>query len=147
MENASRKTLGINLLTDNSRNFDNRGNNIDLWGQEERKYKMKAKVRDTGEIIDVKFSLHPNPAIQDTYWWSKDKQEAYHTTELDFLEDDVSGKFIDWENRRFEIAKELYVRYVDYSRTESAELDAKECVECADFLINELKKSVNKTKS
>nr|DAS49694.1 MAG TPA: hypothetical protein [Caudoviricetes sp.] len=147
MENASRKTLGINLLTDNSRKFDNRGNNIDLWGQEERKYKMKAKVRDTGEIIDVKFSLHPNPAIQDTYWWSKDKQEAYHTTELDFLEDDVSGKFIDWENRRFEIAKELYVRYVDYSRTESAELDAKECVECADFLINELKKSVNKTKS
>ena len=147
MENASRKTLGINLLTDNSRKFDNRGNNIDLWGQEERKYKMKAKVRDTGEIIDVKFSLHPNPAIQDTYWWSKDKQEAYHTTELDFLEDDVSGKFIDWENRKFEIAKELYVRYVDYSRTESAELDAKECVECADFLINELKKSVNKTKS
>ena len=111
-----------------------------MWGQEERKYKMKAKVRDTGEFIDVKFSLHPNPAIQDTYWWSKDKQEAYHTMELDFLEDDVSGKFIDWENRRFEIAKELYVRYVDYSRTESAELDAKECVECADFLINELKK-------
>ena len=146
MENASRKTLGINLLTDNSRKFDNRGNNIDLWGQEERKYKMKAKVRDTGEIIDVKFSLHPNPAIQDTYWWSKDKQEAYHTMELDFLEDDVSGKFIDWEKRRFEIAKDLYVRYVDYSRIESAELDAKQCVKYADFLINELKKSVNKIK-
>lgn len=104
---------------------------------------MKAKVRDTGEIIDVKFSLHPNPAIQDTYWWSKDKQEAYHTMELDFLEDDVSGKFIDWEKRRFEIAKDLYVlyvRYVDYSRIESAELDAKQCVKYADFLINELKK-------
>lgn len=105
---------------------------------------MKARVRDTGEIIDVKFHIHPNPAIQDTYWWSKDKQEAYHTIELDFLETDVSGKFIDWEQRRFEIAKDLYVRCVDYPRIESAELDALFCVKYADILINELKKSANK---
>ncbi len=105
---------------------------------------MKARVRDTGEIIDVKFSLHPNPAIQDTYWWSKDKQEAYHTIELDFLEADVSRKFIDWEQRRFEIAKDLYARAVNYPHIESAGLDAQFCVKYADILINELKRGTNK---
>ena len=105
---------------------------------------MKARVKSTGEIVDVKFSLHPNPAIQDSYWWSKDKREVYHTIELDFLEADVSGKFIDWEQRRYEIAKGLYVRHVDYPCIECAELDAQNCVRYADFLINELKKSANK---
>ena len=115
-----------------------------MWGQEERKYKMKAKVRDTGEIIDVKFSLHPNPAIQDTYWWSKDKQESYHTTELDFLETDVSGKFIDWEQRRFEIAKDLYAKAVNNPHFGNDGLEAQRCVKYADILINELKRVTNK---
>ena len=101
---------------------------------------MKASVRDTGGIIDVKFSLHPNPAIQDTYWWSKDKQEAYHTIELDFLEADVSGKSIDWEQRRFEIAKDLYARAVYNPHVENDGLKAQHCVEYANFLIHELKR-------
>lgn len=105
---------------------------------------MKVRVRDTGEIIDVKFTLHPNPAIQDTYWWSKVKREAYHTTELDFIEADVPEKSIDWEQRRFEIAKDLYVRGVDYPHIESARLDAHHCVKYADILINELKRGTNK---
>lgn len=29
---------------------------------------MKAKVKDTGEIVDVKFVVHPNPNIDVTYW-------------------------------------------------------------------------------
>ncbi|MFC2812230.1 MAG: hypothetical protein ACFN4S_00205 [Prevotella conceptionensis] len=107
---------------------------------------MKARVKDTGEIIDVKFSLHPNPAIQDTYWWSKDKQEAYHTTELDFLEADVSGKFIDWEQRRFEIAKDLYARVVNDQHIWNDGLKTYHCVEYADNLIYVLKNSVNKIK-
>lgn len=107
---------------------------------------MKARVKDTGEIIDVKFSLHPNPAIQDTYWWSKDKQKAYHTIELDFLEADVSGKFIDWEQRRFEIAKDLYARAVNNPHFENDGLRAYHCVEYADNLIYVLKNSVNKIK-
>ena len=62
---------------------------------------MKAKVKDTGEIVDVKFTTHPNPAIDETYWWCGDKQESYHKSELDFMECDIG-----WEQRRYELAKE-----------------------------------------
>lgn len=61
---------------------------------------MKARIRATGEIVDVKFSTHPNPAIDETYWWCKDNQTAYHKSELDFM-----GENIDWEQRRYELAK------------------------------------------
>lgn len=61
---------------------------------------MKARVRATGEIVDVKFAVHPNPAVDETYWWCKDKQESYHKSELDFMESPI-----DWEQRRYEIAK------------------------------------------
>lgn len=62
---------------------------------------MKAKVKDTGEIVDVKFAVHPNPDVADTYWWCKDKQESYHKRELEFIEDTI-----DWEQRRYELAKD-----------------------------------------
>ena len=62
---------------------------------------MKAKVKDTGEVVDVKFAVHPNPAVDETYWWCKDKEESYHKSELDFMR-----STIDWEQRRYEIAKE-----------------------------------------
>lgn len=61
---------------------------------------MKAKVKDTGEVVDVKFSIHPNPDVEDTYWWCKDKEESYHKRELEFVEDTI-----DWEQRRYELAK------------------------------------------
>lgn len=50
---------------------------------------MKARVRATGEIVDVKFSTHPNPAIDETYWWCKDNQTAYHKSELDFMGENI----------------------------------------------------------
>ena len=61
---------------------------------------MKAKVKDTGEGVNVKVAVHPNPAVDETYWWCKDKQESYHKSELDFMENDI-----DWEQRRYELAK------------------------------------------
>ena len=57
---------------------------------------------------------------------------------------DVPEKFIDWEQRRFEIAKDIYVRYVDYPRVSSAVLDAQECIKLADVLIKEFKKAQTK---
>jgi hypothetical protein len=62
---------------------------------------MKAKVKDIGEIVDVKFVVHPNPNVDDTYWWCEDKQKSYHKNELDFIKYDI-----DWEQRRYELAKE-----------------------------------------
>lgn len=61
---------------------------------------MKAKVKDTGEIVDVTFVVHPNPDVDDTYWWCKEKEESYHKSELEFMESTV-----DWEQRRYELAK------------------------------------------
>lgn len=62
---------------------------------------MKAKVKDTGDIINVVFITHPNPAINVTYWWCEDNQIAYHESELDFM-----GENINWEQRRYELAKD-----------------------------------------
>jgi len=101
---------------------------------------MKAKVKDTGEIVDVKFSTHPNPAVDETYWWCKDKQESYHKSELDFMECDI-----DWEKRRYEIAKEamnglLSAPVVDGVNPNPSFKDiATFSVRLADALIEELK--------
>lgn len=101
---------------------------------------MKAKVKDTGEIVDVKFSTHPNPAVDETYWWCKDKQESYHKSELDFMECDI-----DWEKRRYEIAIEamnglLSAPVVDGVNPNPSFKDiATFSVRLADALIKELK--------
>lgn len=111
---------------------------------------MKAKVKDTGEIIDVNFTTHPNPAVDETYWWCKDNQTSYHKMELDFM-----GNAIDWEQRRYEIAKdamcgilssgentEYACSAAEYSKTEkhtSPKAISRYAVACADALIAELK--------
>ena len=113
---------------------------------------MKARVKDTVEIVDVKFSLHPNQAVDETYWWCKDNQTAYHKSELDFMD-----STIDWEQRRYEIAKEAMsgilgdencVGYAsvaaEYSENEKHTYPtavSRYAVACADALIKELKGS------
>lgn len=100
---------------------------------------MKAKVKDTGEIVDVKFTTYPNPAVEETYWWCKDKQESYHKSELDFMECDI-----DWEQRRYELAKEamngLLCAIVDgVNPTPIVEDTVKLSLTLADALIRKLK--------
>lgn len=107
---------------------------------------MKAKVKDTGEIVDVKFSTHPNPAVDETYWWCKDKQESYHKSELDFMECDI-----DWEQRRYEIAKDAMNGLLSapvvagVNPNPSFKDIATFSVRLADALIKELKEGENKT--
>ena len=97
---------------------------------------MKAKVKDTGEIVDVKFSTHPNPAVDETYWWCKDKQESYHKSELDFMECDI-----DWEQRRYEIAKDIVANSFSTPMGNVSIVSyIHDCVQVADLLIEELKK-------
>lgn len=103
---------------------------------------MKAKVKDTGEIVEVKFSTHPNPAIDETYWWCNDKQESYHKSELNFM-----GSTIDWEQRRYEIAKAAMVGTLAFPVIEGVNPNpnateiCKLSVKLADALIEELKKT------
>lgn len=101
---------------------------------------MKAKIKETGEIIDVKFCLHPNPAVDETYWWCKDKQESYHKRELDFLDVDMVDKPIDWEQRRYEIAKDIVANsFATPMENVSMVSYIHNCVQVADMLIEELK--------
>ncbi len=100
---------------------------------------MKAKVKDTGEIVDVKFVVHPNPNVDDTYWWCEDKQKSYHKNELDFIKYDI-----DWEQRRYELAKEamngLLCAIVDgVNPTPIVEDTVKLSLTLADALIRKLK--------
>ena len=103
---------------------------------------MKARIKDTGEIIDVKFGLHPNPAVVETYWWCKDKQECYHKRELDFLDVDmVMNKPIDWEQRRYEIAKDIVANsFATPMENMSMVSYIHQCVNIAEILIDELKR-------
>ncbi len=101
---------------------------------------MKARIKETGEIINVKFSVHPNPAVDETFWWCKDKQESYHTWELDFMEVDTIRKFIDWEQRRYEIAKDVLASSFSTPMEGTSILSyVRSCVQVADILIAELK--------
>lgn len=98
--------------------------------------KAKVKVKDTGEIVDVKFSTHPNPAVDETYWWCSDKQESYHKSELDFMECDI-----DWEQRRYEIAKDIVANSFSTPMGNVSIVSyIHDCVQVADLLIEELKK-------
>ena len=103
---------------------------------------MKAKVKDTGEVVDVMVAVNPNPAVDETYWWCKDKQESYHKSELDFME-----STIDWEQRRYETAKEAMNGFLSapvmdgVNPNPSAEDVATYSVKLADALIKELKGS------
>ena len=100
---------------------------------------MKARIKETGEIINVKFSVHPNPAVDETYWWCQDKRESYHKWELDFLEIDTTRKFIDWEQRRYEIAKDVLAASFSTPMDGTSILSyVHDCVKVADILIEEL---------
>lgn len=110
---------------------------------------MKARIKETGEIVDVKFSVHPNPAVEETYWWCKAKQESYHKWELDFWGVNIFGEFVDWEQRRCEIAKDamngiLSAPIVDGVDPNPSVKDvAALSVRLADALIEELKGGSN----
>lgn len=97
---------------------------------------MKARVKDTGDIVNVVFTLHPNPAVGEVYWWCQDNQTAYHKSELDFM-----GENIDWEQRRYEIAKDIVANSFSTPMGNVSMVSyIHDCVQVADLLIAELKK-------
>jgi len=87
---------------------------------------MKARVKETGEIIDVE-------SITDSYGNGKWRmtnadgkpRRVYNASNLEFIEPEP----IDWEQMRYKIAKELFVCAYNTA------------VDLADTLIKELKKS------
>lgn len=97
---------------------------------------MKARLKDSGKIVDVKYEY------VDNVWRVTDgepKWGRYHEKEIEFLDD----KEIDWEQRRYEIAKDMLAAFMSnssydiYSRGEEEQVQW--AVVFADALIDELK--------
>ena len=84
---------------------------------------MKAKVIETGETIDITIFLDRFGGPK-RYWDSKNKKE-YSKSDLDFRVgvqmNDETVKPIDWEQRRYEIAKDMLV--ASYSQIEEYDVD------------------------
>ena len=108
---------------------------------------MKKRIRKTGEIVDVIDYYNLMGAERDSndsisYIDSKG-EEHHHEKGLNLWWDfedveEVPNTHIDWEQRRYEIAKEVFASIYDFT------IDrinfAKYAVDAADALIAELKK-------
>ena len=112
---------------------------------------MKKRIRKTGEIVDVIDYYNLMGAERDSndsisYIDSKG-EEHHHEKGLNLWWDfedveEVPNTHIDWEQRRYEIAKEVFASIYDFT------IDrinfAKYAVDAADALIAELKKGSEK---
>lgn len=89
---------------------------------------MKARVKSTGVLVDV------TPQLD--YLYVCDNM-VYRECELDF-------SAIDWEQRRYELAKDIIKAVIADDRGGNSDAIAKYTVNCADALIKRLKEENNK---
>lgn len=98
---------------------------------------MKAKVKATGEIVEViKYSKY-NHCIEYGNSFGE-----YDTKSLDDVDLIIDEPTIDWEQRRYEIAKDVLAAQIsdtEYAENNSEQILAKYAVKYADALIEELK--------
>ena len=87
---------------------------------------MKARVKSTGEIVEIKNLYDDGTAlVNDKY---------FKVSELDFF-----SETIDWEQRRYELAKDIIKAVVADDCGGNSDAIAKYAVNCADALIKRLK--------
>lgn len=91
---------------------------------------MKARVKLTGEIVNVKDLYDDGTAL------ANDKY--FKVSELDFLSETV-----DWEQRRYELAKDIIKAVVADDCGGNSDAIAKYAANCADALIKRLKEVNN----
>lgn len=97
---------------------------------------MKARIKDTGEVVNAKYDH------MDCVWRvtkGEHKGYCFHERELEFFDDTK----IDWEQRRYEIAKDMMAAALNNPceeiHTGEPDMQAKWAVAFADALIAELK--------
>ena len=97
---------------------------------------MKAKIKSNGEVIEVSQTenIITKRGVERQYVDNKRSWCTYVQSELEFIKEEPH-KNIDWEQRRYEIAKEVFA--YDIFQNEHLE---KVAVHAADALIAELKK-------
>ena len=98
---------------------------------------MKAKIRTTGEIVDVKMTKWG------MYGDATNMNRLYALHDIEIIEDTIENvNNIDWEHRRYEVAKEAMLRMIDPNVLTQKYCDmAVNAVEFANALIEELKEA------
>lgn len=103
---------------------------------------MKAKVKETGEIVDIDKNYSIIEYIRNIYT-DKSTQKKYQEKELEFIQEPSND--INWEQRRYEIAKVMLSAVFEskdsYGYRITLKEAATEAVSYADALIEELKKT------
>lgn len=98
---------------------------------------MKARVKSTGVLVDVTPQLNINSQHNNDYLYVCDNM-VYRECELDFF-----SETIDWEQRRYELAKDIIKAVVADDCGGNSDAIAKYAVNCADALIKRLKEVNN----
>lgn len=96
---------------------------------------MKARIKSTGVLVDVTPQLNINPQHSGDNLYVCDNM-VFRECELDF-------SAIDWEQRRYELAKDIIKAVVADDCGGNSDALAKYAVNCADALIKRLKEVNN----
>lgn len=96
---------------------------------------MKARVKSTGVLVDVTSQLNINSQHSKDYLYVCDNM-VFRECELDF-------SAIDWEQRRYELAKDIIKAVIAEDRGSDSDAIVKYAVNCADALIKRLKEVNN----
>lgn len=94
---------------------------------------MKARIKSTGVLVDVTPKVNINSQHSKDYLYVCDNM-VYRECELDF-------SAIDWEQRRYELAKDIIKAVVADDCGGNSDAIAKYAVNCADALIKRLKEN------
>lgn len=91
---------------------------------------MKARVKSTGEIVEIKDLYDDGTALVGNMY--------IKVSELNFFSENI-----DWEQRRYELAKDIIKAVVADDCGGNSDAIAKYAVNCADALIKRLKEVNN----
>lgn len=97
---------------------------------------MKARVKSTGVLVDVIPQLNVNAQHSKDNIYVCDNM-IFRECELDFL--NIGNSAIDWEQRRYELAKDIIKVVIADDCGGNSDAIAKYAVNCADALIKRLK--------
>lgn len=96
---------------------------------------MKARIKSTGVLVDVTPQLNINSQHSKDYLYVCDNM-VYRECELDF-------SAIDWEQRRYELSKEIVNVVIANDIGVCSDVAAKYSVNCANAIIKRLKENNN----
>lgn len=91
---------------------------------------MKARIKSTGEIVEIKDLYDDGTALVGNMY--------IKVSELNFFSENI-----DWEQRRYELAKDIIKAVIADDRGGNSDAIAKYAVNCADALIKRLKEVNN----